>query len=252
MAQTKDLIVTSTNIGGTKSYIRIGDLTGPADVSTTGSTIQFLGDLSSIDKTFDNQGNASAFRIRHDTVNGALIFQGKTNSVQHSLLQFQDQGTVKFTAPVTFDAIDFNDIFAEQITSSYLYIGSGSRFDGNITITGSSKIIFTGSYGTASLYYDRGKLRGDGLASGWKTVYKVTTPIAYDTDVTVYTTSVNQTIQNINNLSVYLNGDLLLQSGSSCTEWDYKAGSAVNKIKFNYPIPADDIYLTYVYNASIN
>jgi len=39
MAQTKDLIVTSTNIGGTKSYIRIGDLTGPADVSITGSTI---------------------------------------------------------------------------------------------------------------------------------------------------------------------------------------------------------------------
>lgn len=150
MAQTKDLIVTSTSSDGTKTFIRIGDET-PNTAGATGSSIQFLQDLSDKNKCFDKAGNYSAFRIRHDTIDGALIIQGKTNSVVRSLIQFQDQGTVKFTAPVTFDSIGFDDVFAGQITSSYLYIGTKSTLRGTTSV---QKLQFTSSTGTTSIWYD--------------------------------------------------------------------------------------------------
>lgn len=252
MAQTKDLIVTSTSSNGTKTFIRIGDET-PTTAGTTGSSIQFLQDLSSKDKCFDTAGTSSAFRIRHDTVNGALIFQGRTGSSGiRSLIQFQDQGTVKFTAPVTFEAIGFDDVFAGQITSSHLYIGTKSTLRGTTSV---QKLQFTSSTGTASLWYDGTQLQIQGFKSGnsWKTQYKLTEPISLNTTYSIYTTSVQQEIQHYDYLSVYLNDTILLQSKSGISDWDYrKDGNKLNKIIFRYNIPIvdpDDFYLTYQYNG---
>ena len=131
MAQTKDLIVRGST-GDTKSYIRIGDKT-PNTVDVTGSTLEFLQDLSDITKTFDNQGNYSAFRIRHDTVNGALVFQGRSgSSTVHRLMTLNDD-----TSTVTFGGtVNFQDISFDQITGSHLYIGTSSQFAGTTSVIG--------------------------------------------------------------------------------------------------------------------
>lgn len=229
-------------------------MTGPSDVDYTGSSIQFLGDLSTITKTFDNQGNASAFRIRHDTINGALLLQGRTNSVVKSLIQFQDQGTITFTAPVTFDSMQFIDITAGQITASYLYAGTRSNLMGTTSV---QFLSFTNSVGTASIWYDGAQLHIDGFSSkgtSWKTQYKITASYNSNSYYTVYTSSATQVIQDYNYLSVFLNGALLYASGSIAADWDYQTGSSLTtpSIKFKYNLPytqQDEWWLGYVYSG---
>ncbi len=253
MAETRDVIVRGST-GDTKSYIRIGDQT-PLTPSETGSTLEFLQNLSSSLCTFDNAGTTSAFRIRHDTVNGALIFQGRTGSsgVIHSLLQFQDEGTVKFTAPVTFESIGFEDILAGQITSSYLHIYSQSQLEGTTSV---QLLSLTSSLGTASIWYDGTQMHIDGFTSGgnsWKTQYKITDSYYSNSYYNVYTSSADQLIQDYNYLSVFLNGSLLYASGS-IADWDYQTGSSLvtPSIKFRYNLPytqQDEWWLGYIYSG---
>lgn len=253
MAQTRDLIVRGST-GDTKSFIRIGDMS-PQTPSVTGSTIQFLQNLSSSTCTFDTAGTTSAFRIRHDTVGGYLVFQGRSGSSQkvNTLMTLNDDTqTVTFGGTVAFDDIRF-----DEITGSYLFIGTSSRFNGNVTITGSQRIIFTSSLGTASIWYNpvKNKLEmNGGGGNSWKTQWKTTASITKDILYPVYTTSANQLMQNYNYLSVYLNGSLLYASGSTITDWDYKTGSSLTdpKISFNYNLPystQDQWWLGYVYSG---
>lgn len=290
MAITKNLIVTSGSVGSgdNKAFIRIGDL-GPSSPNLTSSAIQFLQLIGQNGQyNFDNAGTTSAFRIRHDTLNGALIFQGRTGSsgIIHSLLQFQDQGTVKFTAPVTFESIGFEDILAGQITSSYLHIYSQSQLEGTTSIINGANstqlytdangnlvfqndgntVIFdgvtmsfssSGFTSTASIWYDGTQLHIDGFqASGggnsWKTQYMITASYLSSSTYTIYTESATQIIQHYPYLSVYCNGSLMIQSGSGKSHWDYKPGSDSSSIQFRYNLPysvQDQFYLSYVYNG---
>lgn len=279
MAQTKDLIVRSNSVGHTKSFIRIGDQS-PQSTSQTGSSIQFLQDLSSNAKTFDNAGNSSAFRIRHDTVNGALIFQGRSgSSTVNRLMTLNDQtNTVNFGGTVNFQDISF-----DQITGSHLYIGTSSQFAGTTSVIGGGqstqmymdangnfilqndgdsmilddvKLSFSGSgYGsTASIWFDGEVLQIQGFKSGnsWRSQTMLTSVISAGASVTVFTTSVEQQIQHFDYLSVFLNGDMLLQSKSGITHWDYQQGDSLTEIKFRYNIPVvstQGFYLTYTYNG---
>lgn len=250
MAQTRDLIVRGST-GDTKSYIRIGDET-PMSVNETSSTIQFLQNLQDSTKNFDTAGTTSAFRIRHDTVNGALIFQGRSGSYGPFRLMTlnDDSNTVTFGG-----VVNFQDITFDQITGSNLYIRTGSRFDGNITVTGSKVISFSGSMGTASIRYNSltNKIQIAGVGgNSWKTQYMITGSYLSSSIYSIYTTSTSQIIQHYPYLSVYCNGSLLIQSASNKTHWDYKDGGDSSSIQFRYNLPyssQDQFYLSYVYNG---
>ena len=252
MAETRDLIVRSSNkTTHTKSFIRIGD-ESPLSVSETGSSIQFLGDLSDIAKTFDTQGKASAFRIRHDTVNGYLIFEGRSGSNgPYQLMRLNDDtNTVTFGGTVAFEDISF-----DQITGSHLYVGTSSRLLGTTSI---SFLSMTSSSGTASIWYDGIYVRIPKLqpiVDTWKIQYKLTGSYNANTYYTIYTDSSQKQIKDYNYLNVYLNGQLLQQSGSNILNWDYATGSNLlpPQIKFHYSLPynsQDQWWVTYVYNGN--
>ena len=252
MAETRDLIVRSSNkTTHTKSFIRIGD-ESPLSVSETGSSIQFLGDLSDIAKTFDTQGKASAFRIRHDTVNGYLIFEGRSGSNgPYQLMRLNDDtNTVTFGGTVAFEDISF-----DQITGSHLYVGTSSRLLGTTSI---SFLSMTSSLGTASIWYDGIYVRIPKLqpiVDTWKIQYKLTGSYNANTYYTIYTDSSQKQIKDYNYLNVYLNGQLLQQSGSNILNWDYATGSNLlpPQIKFHYSLPYNSQYqlwITYVYNGN--
>ena len=285
MAQIRDLIIRSGlhPDTGDKTFIRIGD-EKPATADNTASSIQFLGDLRDNNKSFDNIGTASAFRIRHDTVNGALYIQSSTNSNKHTLIQFQDEGYVNIIAPTNFLATTtFDDITFDSITGSYLYIGTNSQLygttsianinnssqlymdlsnnlifenDGNSLVLDRISLIFTSSAGTASLYYQNGALQIQGYqGKSWKTQYRLTASYNAGVAYPIYTQNANQRVENYNYLTVLVNGDTLIQSSSlrKYQQWDYKPnGSDSNSIVFRYPlpvVPGDDFYITYIYNA---
>lgn len=249
MAETRDLIVRGST-GDTKSYIRIGDET-PMSVNETSSTIQFLQNLQDSTKNFDTAGTTSAFRIRHDTVNGALIFQGRSGSYGPFRLMTlnDDTNTVTFGGTVAFEDISF-----DQITGSHIYVGTSSRLLGTTSI---SFLSMTSSLGTASIWYDGTQMHIDGFTSGgnsWKTQYKITASYNSNSYYNVYTSSVTQVIQDYNYLSVFLNGSLLYASGSIAADWDYQTGSSLTtpSIKFKYNLPytqQDEWWLGYVYSG---
>lgn len=139
MAQITNLIVTTNAAGGTKSYIRIGDTSPSSSLSLTGSSIQFLQDLSNTNSTFDSAitSGYSAFRIRHDTINGLLVFQGTSGSHgPYQLLTLNDD-----TNTVTFGgAVSFDDIYLDQITASSVCIGTHSILKNTVLIDGSLSI----------------------------------------------------------------------------------------------------------------
>lgn len=251
MAETRDLIVRSNNTGNTKSFIRIGDET-PLSVSETGSSLQFLQNLSSSLCTFDTAGTTSAFRIRHDTVNGYLIFEGRSGSNgPYQLMRLNDDtNTVTFGGTVAFEDISF-----DQITGSHLYVGTSSRLLGTTSI---SFLSMTSSLGTASIWYDGTQMHIDGFSAkgiSWKTQYKITASYYSNSYYNVYTSSADQVIQDYNYLSVFLNGSLLYASGSiAAADWDYQTGSSLvtPSIKFKYNLPytqQDEWWLGYVYSG---
>lgn len=365
MAETRDLIVRSNNAAHTKSFIRIGD-ESPLSVSETGSSLQFLQNLSSSLCTFDTAGTTSAFRIRHDTVNGYLIFEGRSGSNgPYQLMRLNDDtNTVTFGGTVAFEDISF-----DQITGSHLYVGTSSRLLGTTSI---SFLSMTSSSGTASICYDASTegiqfpdglvIIGSGSAPGvlkfqnqalriythsdvmgnlyvqglftaeegifaygniqaqdtltglrlnifntasfggaitssgakilgttsivylslssslgvqsvwydgtyvripklqpivdtWKVQYKLTGSYNANTYYTIYTDSSQKQIKDYNYLNVYLNGQLLQQSGSNILNWDYATGSNLlpPQIKFHYSLPynsQDQWWITYVYNGN--
>ena len=251
MAETRDLIVRSNNTGNTKSFIRIGDET-PLSVSETGSSLQFLQNLSSSLCTFDTAGTTSAFRIRHDTVNGYLIFEGRSGSNgPYQLMRLNDDtNTVTFGGTVAFEDISF-----DQITGSYLYIGSGSKLLGTTSIV---YLSLSSSLGVQSVWYDGTYVRIPKLqpiVDTWKVQYKLTGSYNANTYYTIYTDSSQKQIKDYNYLNVYLNGQLLQQSGSNILNWDYATGSNLlpPQIKFHYSLPynsQDQWWITYVYNGN--
>ena len=253
MAQIRDLIIRSgvNPDTGNKTFIRIGD-EKPASLDNTASSIQFLGDLRDNNKSFDNIGTASAFRIRHDTVDGALIFQGRSGSYgPYELIRLNDDtNTVTFGGVVNFEDINF-----DQITGSYLYIGSGSKLLGTTSIV---YLSLSSSLGVQSVWYDGTYVRIpklEPIVDNWKVQYKLTGSYNANTYYTIYTDSSQKQIKDYNYLNVYLNGQLLQQSGSNILNWDYATGSNLlpPQIKFHYSLPynsQDQWWITYVYNGN--
>ena len=108
-------------------------MTPASDVSLTGSSIEFLQDLHDTNSTFDSAISTgySAFRIRHDTINGLLIFEGTSGSQgPYQLLTLNDDtNTVTFGGTVNFEDINF-----DEITGSHLYIGTSSQLFGTTSV----------------------------------------------------------------------------------------------------------------------
>jgi len=66
--------------------------------------------LSTSDKSFDTANGTSAFRIRHDTVGGYLVFEGRSGSNgPYQLMTLNDDtNTVTFGGVVSFEDIIFD------------------------------------------------------------------------------------------------------------------------------------------------
>lgn len=198
-------------------------------------------------------------------------------------------GVVSFE-DIIFDQITGSHLYIQSSsnvlgTSSiqYLYVSTGSTLLGTTSIVSGNQstdvfmdsfgnLIFqnTGSYvvfdgitmsfsksgftSTASMWYDGSQMHIEGFKIGnsWKSQYIITESLLYTNTYSIYTTSIQQQVQHYDCLSVFINGDILLQSQSNLTTWDYKPGNTSQSIIFKYNIPyvpGDDFYITYVYNG---